>query len=320
MSLKKILDLLRCPNRLENGNMCLSSFEKIGNLLRCPRCNKEYEIKNEIPVVYKRRCPNSKCKAPVETAGKKCRVCGTKIRYEIEELLNIYYDAHFGRYIQYDPEKIKDTYVPYALTEGFYQSIAGFCAPYIDSRSLVLDLGCATGRLSLELAKYSQYAIGLDASWQFVTNALKIVCSNEKVSVRINDIGGKPPIEGRLKGFGIRNCCFIVADAHNIPFDESTFDLVLSVNLIDRVPEPIEMISQAHRVLKANGRLVITDPFDWGEKSTQNELYWKGHFRDFLPNENWKIESIVDGIPFILRHHSRYAHVYYNQLAVARRV
>lgn len=312
---REALNLLRCPNRLEGGKLCLSALEKGNNVLRCSKCGKEWETRNEIPIMREQKC--KRCRAPLGVEQIKCEECGFRDRHETQQYLNMYHDAHFGSYIL---DTSIDAFIPLGVTEAFYQQIVNVCIPYITSESCCLDLGCAFGRLSLELAKRSRYVIGLDWSIHYIRSALKIVLFNKKVIIRINDIGERCR-KAPLKGFGIKNCDFVVGDAQNIPFDDSSFDFVLCANLVDRVSEPNRMVDEIRRVLKMNGVVAITDAFSWQEEYTPERQFWgKDNLCDFLPKGKWEIKPQIDGIPFALRYNSRDLRIFYNQLVIARKV
>jgi ubiquinone/menaquinone biosynthesis C-methylase UbiE len=90
-----------------------------------------------------------------------------------------------------------------------------------------LDLGCGTGNCPLELLKRGFDVIGLDASEGMLEVA-------------------------RSKGL---NC--VKGDAYELPFEDETFDLVLSVTMFEFIHEPERALREIHRVLKPGGEVVI---------------------------------------------------------------
>ena len=72
---------------------------------------------------------------------------------------------------------------------------------------------------------------------------------------------------------------FQLADAKNIPFENDTFDTVVSNTILHHVPEPIYFLSEAARVLKPGGVLLIRDlfrPKDQAELEKLVKLYTGG--------------------------------------------
>ncbi|NLO89947.1 MAG: class I SAM-dependent methyltransferase [Clostridia bacterium] len=97
----------------------------------------------------------------------------------------------------------------------------------------VLDLGCGTGLYSIELAKMGLKVTGIDISEKMISYARK---------------------KSENLGLDIR---FIVQDAHSLPFEDDTFDRVVSVTALEFFPEPTRALREAYRVLKPGGRMVI---------------------------------------------------------------
>lgn len=52
-----------------------------------------------------------------------------------------------------------------------------------------------------------------------------------------------------------------VADAHNIPLPDSAFDLVIVQAVLEHVLEPVQVVSEIHRVLKSDGIVYAETPF-----------------------------------------------------------
>jgi len=50
---------------------------------------------------------------------------------------------------------------------------------------------------------------------------------------------------------------FKIADAHRLPFDKETFDLIISTESLEHVDNPKDVLLEMKRVLKKNGRVII---------------------------------------------------------------
>jgi malonyl-CoA O-methyltransferase len=94
----------------------------------------------------------------------------------------------------------------------------------------VLDLGCGTGLLLRELCKRGKLVIGVDVS------------------------------EGMLRKAKVRNetVNLMVADADNLPFRDGIFDCVVSVTLLQNMPDPAHTVREFARVLKRKGLGILT--------------------------------------------------------------
>lgn len=50
---------------------------------------------------------------------------------------------------------------------------------------------------------------------------------------------------------------FIVGDAHNLPFQKSSFDLVITIETLEHLENPDKVLAEINRVLKQGGYLII---------------------------------------------------------------
>ena len=111
----------------------------------------------------------------------------------------------------------------------------------------VLDLGCGTGVLTRMIAdqlntEAGGISLGIDAAAKMINVAKK---------KRENEV-----------------CCFEVAAAEDLPFENSSFDAVVSSLFFHHVPldSKEKSLLEAFRVLRPHGRLVIADmhtPTTW---------------------------------------------------------
>ena len=98
----------------------------------------------------------------------------------------------------------------------------------------LLDVGCGTGPVVELLAKKypEKHFIGLD-----ITPAMIEVAQSK----------------------GLSNAEFMVGDAENLPFGDGRFDAVLCSNSFHHYPHPERFFSEAARVLRPGGRLILRD-------------------------------------------------------------
>ncbi|MEB3285325.1 MAG: 5-histidylcysteine sulfoxide synthase [Candidatus Sericytochromatia bacterium] len=179
-----------------------------------------------------------------------------------------------------------------------------------------LDLGCAVGGASFELARRFQEVLGADWSQAFIDAAVALRdAGNLTFTVREEGTVGydrqivvPQDIDGTRLGFER-------ADAHHPPTSWGTFDAVLMANLIDRLADPRLCLQRLPRLVRPGGIVLITTPFTWLTDYTPED-HWLGGFEreggvvrgpdglraalekdfDFLSSQN---------VPFIIREHSR---------------
>jgi ubiquinone/menaquinone biosynthesis C-methylase UbiE len=66
----------------------------------------------------------------------------------------------------------------------------------------------------------------------------------------------------RADAQGTGNITPNLADAHELPFGENSFDAAYAVTALGEIPDPAATIGELRRVLKPTGRLVIGEFFD----------------------------------------------------------
>jgi len=79
---------------------------------------------------------------------------------------------------------------------------------------------------------------------------------------------------------GVENISFEKGDAQAMPFEDGTFDLVISSNTLHLIDNPVKMFNEIQRVLKFEGKFFISDfKRSWLAIFSQ-------HFRaSYTPNE-----------------------------------
>jgi putative 4-mercaptohistidine N1-methyltranferase len=137
-----------------------------------------------------------------------------------------------------------------------------------------LDLGCAVGRSSFELARHFDEVIGIDFSHRFIDAA--------RTLQRDGEMRFQAPREGLARDeFRVALAAdiprervhFETGDACALRGDLGAFDLVLMANLVDRLPDPARCLAQLPALVAPGGVLVITSPYTWLEEYTPRERW-----------------------------------------------
>jgi len=140
-----------------------------------------------------------------------------------------------------------------------------------------LDLGSGSGILAVELAKaFPEFEfVGLDLS-EAAVNVAREQAVESAVAARVS---------------------FQQGDAEEMPFDDDSFDLVVSSNTLHLLNNPIRMFDEVQRVLSPPGRFVISDfRRSWWGALTQHirAAYTPQEIRDLLRKsklENWAVQD-----------------------------
>ncbi len=146
-----------------------------------------------------------------------------------------------------------------------------FTAQFVSERR-VLDIACGEGYGSDFFAKYATEVIGLDISQDVIVHA-----------------------KGRYANRD--NLQFAVASCSVLPFNDASFDIVISFETIEHIKEQTDMLAEFRRVLTKDGLLVISSPDKKtysDDRQFQNEFHVRELYKDELSallSEQFPIQS-----------------------------
>jgi putative 4-mercaptohistidine N1-methyltranferase len=233
--------------------------------------------------------------------------------YESDKLLAEYLLFHYGSEDEILPAR-------YGGAEALFYPVrcvsecVNFAALPIDARAL--DLGCAVGRATFELARWCSQAIGIDFSHRFIGAAETIRREGYLAYDRLDEGALTTPLKALLPdGVDRGRVSFEQGDAMSLRSDLGQFDVVLLANLIDRLHAPLRCLQRLPTLVKPGGQLVITSPYTWLEEFTPRP-HWVGGFERFekrvttLDGLRETLSSDFDlvstkELPFLLREHAR---------------
>jgi len=132
-----------------------------------------------------------------------------------------------------------------------------------------LDLGCAVGRSSFELARDFSEVVGIDFSARFIAAAQTLQRDGAMTFSAAREGTAQDEFRVELPGDIARDrVAFEQGDACDLRPDLGVFDLILMANLIDRVPDPARCLAQLPALVAPGGGLIITSPYTWLEEYT----------------------------------------------------
>jgi SAM-dependent methyltransferase len=264
--MKTILtDLLICPACLpqENGLTC-DIMEKRGEdvlygSLLCGQCRARYPIQDGIASMLSRSYPENN---PAIS------------RYESSILISSYLWSHYA-----DLLGDSDAAPAYMEWAKLFDNHPGF----------FLDAGCAVGRFTFEMSNKSDFVIGIDNSHSFIRKARHLMI-NRKLDFSI-------PIEGMITeqqvielptAWSSKNVDFIVGDVQCLPFRSNSFTSLASLNLVDKLPVPLDHLKEMNRVAREkNAQFLFSDPFSWTSEIAREENWLGGTVKGPYPGKGF---------------------------------
>jgi len=228
--------------------------------------------------------------------------------YENDKMLSEYAEFHYG-----------DSYFDVV---NFPQALAELAVTAMGDKpkGKALDLGCAVGRASFELAKSFDKVTAIDFSARLINLGVQL---QEQGVIRytIADEGELVLYrEQQLAQLGFADIAnkveFLQGDACNLKPLFKAYDLVLAANLIDRLYNPALFLSTIHQRINAGGILLLASPYTWLEEHTNKED-WVGGFKKDGENfttmhglkallaEHFELKTGPLSVPFVIRETSR---------------
>ena len=209
--------------------------------------------------------------------------------YDTEELVEQYMEFHYGR--------------RYFDVENYPAKCAELCLALAKDgpRAKALDLGCAVGRTTFELARGFERVVGVDLSNRFVQ------CANHLK--QSGNLGYHVSLEGelvdactaRLSDLDLdaqrEKVAFFQEDACDLSSQHHGYDLIFAGNLLDRLQDPGQFLRTIHRYLNVQGVLVMSSPYTLLEEYTPRDK-WLGGFVEKGENV-----SVLDGMKKVLQAH-----------------
>ncbi len=211
--------------------------------------------------------------------------------YETDKLMSEYAEFHYGD--------------EYFGVSNFSKALVDLATSHLADKPTrkALDLGCASGRATFELAKHFEQVTGVDFSARFITQGVQLA-SGETLRYTLID-------EGELVAYKSRSLAdlnledvkdkveFSQGDACNLKPQFTGYDFILAANLIDRLYSPTKFLTAIHERLNVGGVLMLASPYTWLTEHTPREE-WIGAFK-----QDGESFTTLDGLQALLGKHFR---------------
>lgn len=207
--------------------------------------------------------------------------------YESGKLLSEYLLFHFGAADEIlPPNRVRPTGMREAL-DFPVRTVAHFAPGTVATG---LDLGCAVGRSTFEMARTCDHVTGIDFSHSFIRAAEALRRGGALPYARLEEAAMSTALVARMPG-GVdgTKIDFTQGDAMDLPETLGVFDRVHAANLLCRLPRPKELLERLPAMVKSGGELVLATPCTWLE--------------EFTPPEHWPQTGTLDWLREVLAPH-----------------
>jgi SAM-dependent methyltransferase/uncharacterized protein YbaR (Trm112 family) len=316
--------VLACSNR-----ECLAEYPIIDGVPIIVPDLRNYVSQNIIPILSRNDLSET-----LESLLGDC--CGPGSVFDsYRQHLSAYAFDHYG---DLDPTERKDSPVlPGSVLALLEQGLSR-----IEARvnGPVIDLGCAVGRTSFELAKTVDHLVlGVDLNFAMLRAAAlilhegRIAYPRRRVGMVFDQRKFSAALEAASK------VDFWVCDATCLPFADASFSLAASLNVLDCVQSPYDHLKELSRILEPHAEAFVSAPYDWNVNATPVEAWLGGHsqrsekrgasevmLRSLLAGgdhpyaiQELELISETEGFPWSLRLHERSFMKYLVHLVVVRK-
>jgi SAM-dependent methyltransferase len=185
------------------------------------------------------------------------------------------------------------------LDEGLYRTVSSFLAEALaageNAEPLIVDAGCGVGRVLSDAARLAPRGtvLAFDASLAMLEFARR-VAAGDAIEVSLPDFGfptlriARPPAPKAI---------LARADVEDLPLADACADVVLSVNIVDRLPHGPEIaVRECHRILRPGGTLIFTDPFNWIDPALWQKYPDAASILRLLEQTGFAIETWFDDL------------------------
>lgn len=253
-------------------------------------------------------------------------------KYETNALVDQYMLMHFGSEQEQQDSQISAS-VGHPSCGNLILHTVELMRQYATGKDSALDLGCAVGRASFELARYFSKVSAVDYSRAFVRAANTLKREGQRDYLRQETGTYTTALQARLDSEIDRSKVkFLMGNAaelKKVAFREASgpFDAILLSNLLCRLSDPQVCLQQFvadDSFLAKGGILVIASPNTWSTQFTAKDKFLDGASNEQtiarLAAELHNFELLhEEDFPFMLREHRRKYEYIVSQITVWRK-
>ena len=266
----------------------------IEGILCCPEpaCRHEFPILDGIPIIVPQLRPivsgwidriraRDSFSESLESLLGDC--CGSGSGFDDERQRRSSYTwDHWGEFDPAINKSVGQITSPGAIARLLKQGIDLFPKKLSTASGPGLDMGCAVGRTTYELADHLQRpVVGIDLDISLLRRAQQIHASGiVEYPLRRTGLAYDRhtfSVANQYSQTVKANIDFWCCDVTALPFSDNLFSFTSSLNVLDCVHSPLTALQEIERTLEHTGRCVLASPYDWSTSATPTEAWIGGH-------------------------------------------
>ncbi|MEO5874502.1 MAG: methyltransferase domain-containing protein [Streptosporangiaceae bacterium] len=116
------------------------------------------------------------------------------------------------------------------------ENSAAYLVPHLTGDSVLLDVGCGPGTISVDLARRVGAVVAFDSAGDVLAEGRRLAADE-----------------------GVANVTFEVADVYAMPYADGSFDIVHAHQVLQHVPDPVRALREMRRVCRPGGIVAARD-------------------------------------------------------------
>src|SRR5689334_20981648 len=116
------------------------------------------------------------------------------------------------------------------------ENSAAYLVPHLTEKSVLLDVGCGPGSISVDLARRVGGVVAFDASGDALEEGRALAAAE-----------------------GVGNVTFEVADVYAMPYADDSFDVVHAHQVLQHLPDPVGALRSMRRACRPGGIVAARD-------------------------------------------------------------